>query len=153
MEERQCCACSFRNCVDVLANFRRQIIVDRQMDLTNTLNMVQVTDESRSLVQETPPSPRSYPTSCTIVIKLGRSVIMKHQKEIYWRLFIGTSSIVHEKTHLPLLSLLSSVVETVMDLKEQGHRVILVSSGAIATGLKRMRMPVKPKSLSGKQAR
>ncbi|KAK7061057.1 Glutamate 5-kinase [Paramarasmius palmivorus] len=71
---------------------------------------------------------------CTIVIKLG------------------TSSIVHEETHQPLLSTLSSVVETVVHLRSQGHKVVLVSSGAIGVGLKRMNIPAKPKSLSGKQA-
>lgn len=66
--------------------------------------------------------------------------------------FIGTSSIVHEKTHQPLLSTLSRVVETVVNLKAQGHKVVLVSSGAIGVGLKRMEMASRPKSLSGKQA-
>ncbi|KAJ7287073.1 glutamate 5-kinase [Mycena rebaudengoi] len=71
---------------------------------------------------------------CTIVIKLG------------------TSSIVHEKTHQPLLSLLSSVVETVVQLRRDGHKVVLVSSGAIGVGLQRMNLASRPKSLSGKQA-
>ncbi len=64
---------------------------------------------------------------------------------------IGTSSIVHEETHQPLLSTLSSIVETVIQLKRQGHKVVLVSSGAIGVGLKRMDIPSRPKSLSGKQ--
>ncbi|KDQ59760.1 hypothetical protein JAAARDRAFT_33333 [Jaapia argillacea MUCL 33604] len=75
---------------------------------------------------------RSRP--CTIVIKLG------------------TSSIVHETTHQPLLSTLSALVETVINLRTQGHKVVLVSSGAIGVGLKRMEMASRPKSLSGKQA-
>jgi glutamate 5-kinase len=58
---------------------------------------------------------------------------------------------VHEKTHQTLLSTLSSVVETVVHLRSQGHKVVLVSSGAIAVGLKRMELKSKPKSLSGKQ--
>jgi glutamate 5-kinase len=66
---------------------------------------------------------------------------------------LGTSSIVHEQTHQPLLSTLSSVVETVIQLKRQGHKVVLVSSGAIGVGLKRMDIPNRPKSLSGKQVR
>lgn len=66
-------------------------------------------------------------------------------------LIVGTSSIVHEKTHQPLLSTLASVVETVIHLREQGHKVVLVSSGAIGVGLKRMNVANKPKSLSGKQ--
>ncbi|KAF8162756.1 glutamate 5-kinase [Crassisporium funariophilum] len=71
---------------------------------------------------------------CTIVIKLG------------------TSSIVHETTHQPLLSTLSAVVETVVDLKRHGHKVVLVSSGAIGVGLKRMNIEKRPQHLSGKQA-
>lgn len=58
----------------------------------------------------------------------------------------------HETTHQPLLSTLSSLVETVVHLRALGHKVVLVSSGAIGVGLKRMEMPTKPKSLSGKQA-
>ena len=58
----------------------------------------------------------------------------------------------HETTHKPLLSTLSAVVETVVHLREQGHKVVLVSSGAIGVGLKRMELAHRPKSLSGKQA-
>ena len=68
-----------------------------------------------------------------------------------WKPPIGTSSIVHEVTHHPLLSTLSAIVETVVHLRALGHKVVLVSSGAIGVGLKRMEMPTKPKSLSGKQ--
>ena len=59
----------------------------------------------------------------------------------------------HEKTHQPLLSTLALVVETVIHLRSQGHKVILVSSGAIGVGLKRMNIEHRPKSLSGKQVR
>ncbi|KAG6902657.1 hypothetical protein C0995_013349 [Termitomyces sp. Mi166 len=79
-------------------------------------------------------SSRRHGPPCTIVIKLG------------------SSSIVHETTHQPLLSTLSSVVETVVNLRSKGHKVVLVSSGAIAVGLKRMELPSRPKNLSGKQA-
>ncbi|KAH9057570.1 glutamate 5-kinase [Lactarius vividus] len=65
---------------------------------------------------------------------------------------LGTSSIVHETTHQPLLSTLSAIVETVVRLRAAGHKVVLVSSGAIGVGLQRMAMPARPKSLSGKQA-
>ncbi|KAF8510340.1 glutamate 5-kinase [Gautieria morchelliformis] len=65
---------------------------------------------------------------------------------------LGTSSIVDEATHQPLLSILSSIVETVLNLKNDGHRVVLVSSGAIGVGLKRMDMMGKPKTLAGHQA-
>jgi len=59
---------------------------------------------------------------------------------------------VHETTHQPLLSTLSAIVETVVRLRTAGHKVVLVSSGAIGVGLQRMAMPSRPKSLSGKQA-
>lgn len=65
---------------------------------------------------------------------------------------LGTSSIVDEVTHQPLLSILSSVVETVLKLRREGHKVVLVSSGAIGVGLKRMEMSGKPKTLAGIQA-
>jgi glutamate 5-kinase len=45
------------------------------------------------------------------------------------------------------------VVETVVRLKNNGHRVVLVSSGAIGVGLKRMEIAVKPKNLAKKQVR
>lgn len=65
--------------------------------------------------------------------------------------WLGTSSIVHEETHQPLLSILSAVVETVVNLRSQGHKVVLVSSGAIGVGLRTMDIPQRPKSLSKKQ--
>ncbi|KAI9451566.1 glutamate 5-kinase [Lactarius psammicola] len=65
---------------------------------------------------------------------------------------LGTSSIVHETTHQPLLSTLSAIVEAVVHLRAAGHKVVLVSSGAIGVGLQRMAVPARPKSLSGKQA-
>jgi len=65
---------------------------------------------------------------------------------------LGTSSIVHETTHQPLLSTLSAVVETVLKLRSLGHKVILVSSGAIGVGLKRMEIASRPKVLAKSQA-
>lgn len=60
----------------------------------------------------------------------------------------GTSSIVDEKTHQPLLSILSLIVETAVKLRKDGHRVVIVSSGAIGVGLLRMEMDRRPKHLS-----
>ncbi|KAG8756884.1 hypothetical protein FRC14_002568 [Serendipita sp. 396] len=78
--------------------------------------------------------PRNFQGPFTIVIKLG------------------TSSIIDEVTHQPLLSTLSSVVETCVKLRSKGHKVVLVSSGAIGVGLRRMKVASKPKALSGRQA-
>jgi len=60
---------------------------------------------------------------------------------------VGSSSIVHEKTHEPLLSILSLIVETAVQLIKDGHRVVIVSSGAIAVGLRRMNVDKRPKYL------
>ncbi|KAM3585802.1 Glutamate 5-kinase [Umbelopsis sp. WA50703] len=65
---------------------------------------------------------------------------------------IGTSSICDEKTHFPLLSNLSMIVETILQLKARGHRVVLVSSAAVGTGLRRLNIDVKPKKLAAIQA-
>jgi glutamate 5-kinase len=54
---------------------------------------------------------------------------------------------VDEKTHQPILSILSSIVETAIKLHNDGHRVVIVSSGAIAVGLRRMNLPKRPKLL------
>jgi len=60
---------------------------------------------------------------------------------------LGTSSIVDEKTHEPLLSILSLIVETAVKLHKDGHKVIIVSSGAIGVGLRRMDLEKRPKHL------
>ncbi|KAH6860139.1 Glutamate 5-kinase [Alternaria tenuissima] len=77
---------------------------------------------------------RKQPGQLTVVIKLG------------------TSSIVDEKTHQPLLSILSLIVETACSLRTAGHRVVIVSSGAIGVGLRRMNLPRRPKHLPQVQA-
>ncbi|TPX38599.1 glutamate 5-kinase [Synchytrium endobioticum] len=80
------------------------------------------------------PSPSPSPSPSIIVIKLG------------------TSSIVDESSHLPRLSNLSLLVETVTTLKARGHHVVLVTSGAIGMGLKRLGLDKRPDTLAQKQA-
>lgn len=63
----------------------------------------------------------------------------------------GTSSICDEVTHEPRIANMSLIVETVVKLRREGHRVIIVSSAAIAMGLKRMDIPKRPKSLAAVQ--
>ena len=58
-----------------------------------------------------------------------------------------------EKTHEPLLSTLSLIVETAVQLRKDGHKVIIVSSGAIGVGLRRMDLDKRPKHLPRIQAR
>lgn len=63
----------------------------------------------------------------------------------------GTSSIVDEKTYEPLLSNLTIIVETAVRLRKNGHKVIIVSSGAIGVGLRRMDVEKRPKHLAQQQ--
>ena len=57
-----------------------------------------------------------------------------------------------ENTHEPLLTILSQIVETAVKLRKDGHRVVIVSSGAIGVGLRRMDVDRRPKSLPQVQA-
>ncbi|AET38695.1 glutamate 5-kinase Ecym_3196 [Eremothecium cymbalariae DBVPG len=65
---------------------------------------------------------------------------------------LGSSSLVDETTKEPKLSTMSLIVETVVKLRRMGHKVILVSSGGIAVGMKTMGLNKKPKRLSKLQA-
>lgn len=65
---------------------------------------------------------------------------------------VGTSSICDEVTHYPLLGNLSRIVETIIQLKRQGHRVVLVTSAAVGTGLRRINVTEKPSKLAAIQA-
>lgn len=58
-----------------------------------------------------------------------------------------------EKTHEPLLSILTLIVETAVKLRKDGHKVVIVSSGAIGVGLRRMDVERRPKHLSKLQVR
>ncbi|SPO02797.1 related to glutamate 5-kinase [Cephalotrichum gorgonifer] len=65
---------------------------------------------------------------------------------------LGTSSIVDEESRQPHLPILSVVVETAVKLREDGHRVVIVSSGAIGVGMRHMDVEKRPKRLSSLQA-
>ncbi|XJO78342.1 hypothetical protein BDV3_002800 [Batrachochytrium dendrobatidis] len=65
---------------------------------------------------------------------------------------LGTSSICDEQTFKPKLANLSLLVETVVALRSLGHNVMIVSSGAVGVGLRRLALLKKPKHLSQVQA-
>ncbi|KAI1818716.1 glutamate 5-kinase [Poronia punctata] len=77
---------------------------------------------------------------------------MKGPKQLTVVIKLGTSSIVDEKTHEPLLSILSLIAETAVKLRKDGHKVVIVSSGAIGIALRRMDLHKRPKHLSKLQA-
>ncbi|KIH92186.1 glutamate 5-kinase [Sporothrix brasiliensis 5110] len=65
---------------------------------------------------------------------------------------LGTSSIIDATSHEPLIATLSLIVETAVRLRKDGHRVVIVSSGAIGVGLRRMDVENRPKHLAQLQA-
>lgn len=66
---------------------------------------------------------------------------------------VGTSSICDETSHFPLLSNLSGLVETVLKLKSLHHRVVVVTSAAVGTGLRRLNIAEKPAGLAARQVK
>lgn len=65
---------------------------------------------------------------------------------------IGTSTLTNAATGTLSLSALATLVETLTDLCREGHRVILVSSGAVGVGRARLGLTDKPRSIAQKQA-
>jgi glutamate 5-kinase len=65
---------------------------------------------------------------------------------------IGTSSLTQPETGRLALSTIATVVETLTNLRSQGHRVVLVSSGAVGVGCDRLGITERPRSMSLKQA-
>lgn len=77
---------------------------------------------------------------------------MDRMKQFTIVIKLGSSSLVDETTKEPKLSIMSLIVETVVKLRRRGHRVIIVSSGGIAVGLKTLGLQKRPKKLSKVQA-
>lgn len=65
---------------------------------------------------------------------------------------IGTSSLTKPETGQLALSTIASLVEALSELRHQGHRVVLVSSGAVGVGCARLGLTERPKSIALKQA-
>lgn len=78
-----------------------------------------------------------------------RSAI-KHKKRIVIK--IGSSSLMHEQTGKLNLSKIEKLVRIIVDIKNSGKEVVLVSSGAIAVGRMAIGLSDRPDSLSVKQA-
>lgn len=75
---------------------------------------------------------------------------LKDKKRIVIK--IGSSSLTHPETGRLNLRKIEILVREISDLRNQGKDVILVSSGAIATGVAALGMSEKPKELRVKQA-
>ena len=75
---------------------------------------------------------------------------LKDKKRIVIK--IGSSSLIHSETGRLDFRKLEILARELSDLRNQGKDVILVSSGAIATGVAALGMKEKPTELKGKQA-
>jgi glutamate 5-kinase len=64
---------------------------------------------------------------------------------------IGTSSLTKANGDLAI-AVIATLVETLCHLQRSGHRMILVSSGAVGVGCARLGLTQRPKSISMKQA-
>lgn len=65
---------------------------------------------------------------------------------------IGTSSLTQPETGRLALSTIAALVETLGRLQQQGHQVVLVSSGAVGVGCARMGLLERPRTIALKQA-
>ena len=64
---------------------------------------------------------------------------------------IGTSTLTH-KSGRENIRRIEELCKTVSDIKNAGHEIILVSSGAIGMGIGKLNLGERPKDIAGKQA-
>ena len=64
---------------------------------------------------------------------------------------VGTSTLAHATGRLNIQRM-ERLCKTLSDLKNAGHEIILVSSGAIAMGFGKLNLSERPKDMPGKQA-
>lgn len=64
---------------------------------------------------------------------------------------VGTSTLAHKTGHLNI-RMIETLCKVISDLKNAGHEIILVSSGAIGMGMGKLHLSERPRELSMKQA-
>ncbi|MGL5806937.1 MAG: glutamate 5-kinase, partial [Xenococcaceae cyanobacterium] len=79
----------------------------------------------------------------TLVIKIGTSSLTKQSNE-FDRDGSSTGQIA--------IATIASLVETLSYLRSCGHRVVLVSSGAVGVGCARLNLSERPRKMAMKQA-
>ncbi|MDR3738012.1 MAG: glutamate 5-kinase [Terracidiphilus sp.] len=65
---------------------------------------------------------------------------------------IGTSSLLSDDGFHPKLSMVAKLTEAAVRLRESGHAVVIVTSGAVGFGCVRMKLASRPTSIVAKQA-
>ena len=64
---------------------------------------------------------------------------------------VGTSTLAHSTGRLNIRRV-EELVKVLSDLKNEGHRIVLVSSGAIGMGVGKLNLPGRPEDMPTKQA-
>ncbi len=64
---------------------------------------------------------------------------------------IGTSSLTHSNGSVNIRRI-EALCKVISDIKNAGHEIILVSSGAIGMGVGKLRLSARPSDIAGKQA-
>ena len=64
---------------------------------------------------------------------------------------VGTSTLAHKTGHLNI-RMIETLCKVISDLKNAGHEIILVSSGAIGMGTAKLNLKERPHDIAGKQA-
>jgi glutamate 5-kinase len=75
---------------------------------------------------------------------------MNHEQTLAIK--IGTSSLTQSTTGQLALATIATLVETLTYLRRVGHRVVLISSGAVGIGCARLNLTERPRKMSLKQA-
>jgi glutamate 5-kinase len=88
------------------------------------------------------PPPLSRESSKERLLPAGKTIVLK----------FGTSSLLSEDGCNPKLSNIARLVEVAVRLRNAGHSVVIVSSGAVGTGCARMKLKQRPDSIAKKQA-
>ena len=81
---------------------------------------------------------------------MSERALLKDKKRIVVK--IGSSTITHEETGSLNLLKMEKLVRVLVDLRNQGKEVVLVSSGAIAVGRKTLGLKEKPTDTATRQA-
>jgi len=82
------------------------------------------------------------------VIRLWKGVVLRMSRIV---VKVGTSTLAHKGGRMNIRHI-ENLVKVLSDLKNAGHEIILVSSGAIGMGAGKLGLSTRPEDMPGKQA-
>ena len=83
-----------------------------------------------------------------VVIRLWKGVVLRMSRIV---VKVGTSTLAHKGGRMNIRHI-ENLVKVLSDLKNAGHEIILVSSGAIGMGAGKLGLATRPEDMPGKQA-